>query len=159
MADTTTTTAPSHAGAGTSQLLGRLARATGARMRRELDGAGLSRREFAVLDRLASSGPVAQQRLGQELHVHTSNLVAVLDELEARGLVRRPRDPADRRRYLLELSADGERALTGARRAATAIEHDLLAPLSASERRELKSLLERVTVAACCSPDDPRCRR
>jgi DNA-binding MarR family transcriptional regulator len=105
------------------------------------------------------SGPVAQQRLGQELHVHTSNLVAVLDELEARGLVRRPRDPADRRRYLLELSADGERALTGARRAAAAIERDLLAPLDASERRELKSLLERVTVAACCSPDDLRCRR
>jgi DNA-binding MarR family transcriptional regulator len=73
-----------YAGAGTSQLLGRLARATGARMRREFEGAGISRREYAVLDRLAASGPVPQQRLGQDLHIHSSNLVAVLDDLEAR---------------------------------------------------------------------------
>jgi DNA-binding MarR family transcriptional regulator len=146
------------AGAGTSQLLGRLARATGARMRRELEGAGISRREFAVLDRLASTGPIPQQRLGQDLHIHSSNLVAVLDDLEERGLVRRPRVPDDRRRYRLELSDRGAEALLSARAAAAEIERELLDPLSASERRELKALLERVTIA-CCSPDDPRCRR
>jgi DNA-binding MarR family transcriptional regulator len=127
-------------------------------MRREFEGAGISRREYAVLDRLAASGPVPQQRLGQDLHIHSSNLVAVLDDLEARGFIRRPRDPDDRRRYRLELSAAGERALSAARAAATDIERELLDPLSATERRELKALLERVTVA-CCSPDDPRCRR
>lgn len=148
-----------YAGAGTGQLVGRLARATGARMRRDLEGAGISRREFAVLDRLAITGPVPQQRLGQDLHIHSSNLVAVLDELEARGLVRRPRDPDDRRRYRLELSEDGEAALKSARSAAALIERAMLEPLDASERRKLKSLLERVTVVACCSPDDPRCRR
>jgi MarR family transcriptional regulator, lower aerobic nicotinate degradation pathway regulator len=127
-------------------------------MRRDLEGAGISRREYAVLDRLAASGPVPQQRLGQELHVHSSNLVAVLDDLEARGLIRRPRDPDDRRRYRLELSTKGAAALESARSAATEIERELLDPLSASERRELKTLLERVTIA-CCTPDDPRCRR
>lgn len=147
-----------YAGAGTSQLVGRLARATGARMRRDLEGAGISRREYAVLDRLAASGPVPQQRLGQDLHIHSSNLVAVLDDLEGRGLIRRPRDPDDRRRYRLELSAEGEVALRSARSAAADIERELLEPLSATERRDLKALLERVTVA-CCSPDDPRCRR
>jgi DNA-binding MarR family transcriptional regulator len=147
-----------YAGAGTSQLLGRLARATGARMRRDFEGAGISRREYAILDRLSSTGPIPQQRLGQELHVHSSNLVAVLDDLEGRGLIRRPRDPDDRRRYRLELSAKGAAALESARAAATEIERELLDPLSASERRELKALLERVTTA-CCTPDDPRCRR
>ena len=146
-----------HAGAGTTQLVGRLARATGARMRRDLEGAGISRREYAVLDRLAASGPVPQQQLGQELHVHSSNLVAVLDDLEARGLIRRPRDPDDRRRYRLELSEKGDDALTRARTAATEMERELLDPLSAAERRELKSLLERVTVA-CCTPDHLRSR-
>lgn len=136
-------------------MLGRLARATGARMRRELEGAGISRREFAVLDRLKTTGPIPQQRLGNDLHVHASNLVAVLDELEARGFVRRPRDPADRRRYLLELSTDGEAALGRAGAAAAEIERELLEPLDAAERRELKSLLERVTVA-CCSPEGGR---
>jgi DNA-binding MarR family transcriptional regulator len=152
------TTSHTYAGAGTSQLLGRLARASGARMRRELEGAGISRREFAVLDRLAASGPIPQQRLGQDLHIHSSNLVAVLDDLEARGLIRRPRDPQDRRRYRLELSDEGEKALAAARAAAAGLERELLDPLSAPERRELKTLLEKVTVA-CCSPDDPRCRR
>ena len=154
----TTTASETYAGAGTSQLLGRLARASGARMRRELEGAGISRREYAVLDRLASTGPIPQQQLGQDLHIHSSNLVAVLDELEARGLIRRPRDPDDRRRYRLELSELGEEALLSARAAAAEIERELLDPLSAAERRDLKTLLERVTVA-CCSPDDPRCRR
>ena len=112
-------------------LLGRLARATGARLRRELEGAGVSRREFAVLDRLAATGPVAQQRVGQELHIHSSNLVAVLEELENRGLVLRPRDPDDRRRYLLELSPDGERLLERAAIAAAETERELLGPLVA----------------------------
>jgi DNA-binding MarR family transcriptional regulator len=150
--------AQTYAGAGTSQLLSRLARASGARMRRDLEGAGISRREFAVLDRLASTGPIPQQRLGQDLHIHSSNLVAVLDDLEERGLVRRPRDPDDRRRYRLELSDEGGKALESARAAAAEIERELLEPLDASERRQLKELLERVTVA-CCSADDPRCSR
>lgn len=147
-----------YAGAGTSQLIGRLARASGARMRRDLEGAGISRREYAVLDRLASTGPIPQQRLGQDLHIHSSNLVAVLDDLEARGLITRPRDPEDRRRYRLELSEAGHKALKSARAAASAIERELLDPLDASERRQLKQLLERVTVA-CCAPDHPRCSR
>lgn len=148
-----------YAGAGTSQLVGRLARATGSRMRQEFEGAGVSRREYAVLDRLSSTGPIPQQRLGQELHVHSSNLVAVLDELEGRGFIRRPRDPDDRRRYRLELSDEGASALRSAQAAAADIERTMLDPLNAAERRQLKELLERVTVAACCSPDDPRCRR
>lgn len=148
-----------YAGAGTSQLVGRLARATGARMRRDLEGAGISRREYAVLDRLAASGPIPQQQLGQDLHIHSSNLVAVLDELEARGLVRRPRDPDDRRRYRLELSDKGDKALNAARSAAAEIERTMLEPLGAQERRQLRELLERVTVVACCGPDDPRCKR
>jgi DNA-binding MarR family transcriptional regulator len=136
-----------------------LARATGSRIRREFEGAGISRREYAVLDRLSSTGPIPQQRLGQELHVHSSNLVAVLDELSERGLIRRPRDPDDRRRYRLELSEDGANALKSARAAAADIERTMLDPLVAAERRQLKELLERVTAVACCSPDDPRCRR
>jgi DNA-binding MarR family transcriptional regulator len=128
-------------------------------MRRDFEGVGISRREYAILDRLSASGPVPQQQLGQELHVHSSNLVAVLDELEARGLIRRPRDPEDRRRYQLELSQKGTAALKNARAAAAEIERTMLEPLDAAERRQLKELLERVTMVACCTPDDPRCRR
>ncbi len=128
-------------------------------MRRELEGAGISRREYAVLDRLATTGPIPQQQLGQDLHIHSSNLVAVLDDLSERGLVRRPRDPEDRRRYRLELSDEGEKALSAARSAAAEIERAMLDPLDAAERRQLRELLERVTVVACCTSDDPRCRR
>jgi DNA-binding MarR family transcriptional regulator len=156
---TETATTRTYAGAGTGQLLGRIARATGAELRRELEGEGLSRREFAVLDRLAATGPVAQQRIGQDLHIHASNLVAVLEQLETRGLVVRPRDPDDRRRYLLELSPAGERLLEQAAATAAEIERELLTPLDAEERRQLKALLERLADHSCCAPGDRSCRR
>jgi DNA-binding MarR family transcriptional regulator len=140
-------------------LIARLARASGARLGRELDGVGLRRREFAVLDQLAEAGPVSQLGLGQALHIHPSNLVALLDGLEARGLIRRPRDPGDRRRYLLELSPKGRLALDRAAGAAGEIERELLAPLAPGERRQLKALLERVAAEACCAPGDRSHRR
>ena len=67
--------------------------------------------EFAILHQLYEAGPISQQALGRALRIHASNLVALIDELEADGSVIRRRDPDDRRRYLLELTDDGVRRL------------------------------------------------
>ena len=49
--------------------------------------------EFAVLNHLAEAGPISQQELGQALRINPSNLVGLLDLLEADGLLVRARDP------------------------------------------------------------------
>jgi DNA-binding MarR family transcriptional regulator len=137
-------------------LILRLARASGRRLADALDGLGMRGHEFAVLHYLADSPPVSQQQLGEAMRIHPSNLVGLLDALEADGLVVRPRDPADRRRHLVELTTRGRRRLETAKGAALEAERDLLEPLSRSERQQLYVYLSRLAAHSCgtkaCGP-------
>jgi DNA-binding MarR family transcriptional regulator len=65
-------------------------------------------------------------------------------DLERAGYVARTRDPDDRRRNAVAVTADGEAALERMEAAVQRAQADLLAPLSAAERRELARLLERL---------------
>ena len=76
--------------------------------------------------------------------IDASALVALLDEFEERGLAERRRNPQDRRAYAVHLTAAGREALAEARALSRDIERRLLAPLAASERRQLHGLLARV---------------
>ena len=64
--------------------------------------------------------------------------MGLLDLLEADGLLVRVRDPHDRRRHLVTLTAMGRRRLTRAWEAAEAAEADVLSPLSDQEREQLQ---------------------
>jgi MarR family transcriptional regulator, lower aerobic nicotinate degradation pathway regulator len=133
-----------------------VARASGRRLADALAGLGMRGHEFAVLHYLSDSPPVSQQQLGEALRIHPSNLVGLLDALEADGLVVRPRDPADRRRHLVELTDRGQRRLDAAKRAAIGAERDLLEPLSSRERDQLYAYLSRLADHSCgtkaCGP-------
>jgi DNA-binding MarR family transcriptional regulator len=137
-------------------LILRLARASGRRLAAALEGLGMRGHEFAVLHYLAGAPPVSQQELGEALRVHPSNLVGLLDALEADGLIVRLRDPADRRRHLVELTAKGQRRLETAQLAALEAERDLLEPLSGTERKQLLAYLSRLAAHTCgtraCGP-------
>ena len=76
-----------------------------------------------------------------------NNLVLLLNSLEGAGHVRRRRDPDDRRRHLVELTAAGRRALERAERAQESIEDEVLSALSAEERATLHALLSRALAA------------
>ncbi len=89
-------------------------------------------------------GPVTQQALGEALRLDPSNVVGLLNELEERGLVTRRRDPADRRRHIVELSAAGADELARTNLRLRLVEDDLLRALSTDERATLHSLLARV---------------
>jgi DNA-binding MarR family transcriptional regulator len=130
-------------------LILRLARASGRRLAASLESLGMSGHEFAALHLLSDSGPLSQQQLSEGLRIHPSNLVGLLDALEAEGLVARTRDPADRRRHLVGLTPGGVRRLAQAQRAAIEAERELLAPLSAEERVELQSYLGRLAAHSC----------
>lgn len=127
----------------------RLARVTGYRLTRALAAVEMRTIEFAVLHQLNQSGPLSQQELGGALRINPSNLVGLLDALEADGLVVRPRDPADRRRHLVGLTPAGHSRFVQAKRAVAQAEQDLLAPLDTAEREQLHGLLERLARHSC----------
>jgi MarR family transcriptional regulator, lower aerobic nicotinate degradation pathway regulator len=137
------------AGSGSSLLILRLARAAAWRLGRTLAASGLRWADYAVLHHVEAQGPVAQRELAAALRIQPSNIVALLDELERRGLLTRAPDPADRRRHRVELTRRGHLALQRATKAARAAEADLLAPLSPSEQRDFHALLARLTAHTC----------
>jgi DNA-binding MarR family transcriptional regulator len=134
---------------GSALLIFRLARATGYRLAEALGALDMRTHEFAVLHHLKQAGPFSQQELGSALRINPSNLVGLLDALEGDGLIVRPRDPADRRRHVVELTAEGERRLAEAKLAVAAAEHDLLTPLTEAERARLNDFLERLARHTC----------
>jgi DNA-binding MarR family transcriptional regulator len=68
--------------------------------------AGLNRTDMRCLDIVGQQGPMTAGDLASAARLTSGAITAVLDRLEARGLVRRVRDTADRRRVLVEVAAD-----------------------------------------------------
>jgi DNA-binding MarR family transcriptional regulator len=115
-----------------------------------LEPSGLDRREYAVLRVLVQNEPLSQQALAALLGVDQTTMVALIDALEARELVTRRPDPADRRRNAIEATPDGRKSLRRAERDYRAAERDFLAPLgSAGAERfyaDLHTLLDASAV-------------
>ena len=104
---------------------------------------GMRVKEFASLAILREHSPITQQELGDILFVDANNLVLLLNELESREFALRRRDPADRRRHLVEITDEGIRALDAAEKGIESVEDDVFAPLSAAERADLHQLLAK----------------
>src|SRR5919106_6647203 len=88
-------------------LLARLGRIAARQLSEHLAVTGLKRSHTMVLMELRSFGPMTQQALGEQLQIDPSNLVAFLNALEDDGLLVRRRDPADRRRHIVEITQEG----------------------------------------------------
>src|SRR4051794_35419480 len=108
---------------------------------------GLRPKHFAVLNAIAFADGASQQELGGRMGLDPSGLVGAIDELERMGLVERRRDPADRRRYAVGLTAEGTATLRRARRVVTENARELLGPLDDAEVETLVELLGRVVEA------------
>jgi DNA-binding MarR family transcriptional regulator len=129
---------------GTVVLLMRLATTIKKRSTEELMGVKL--RQMMLLSYLSSGGPALQQHLCESLWLDPNNCVLLLNELEDLGYVERRRDPADRRRHVVELTEAGRTALERAEQAQESLGDELFAALSDEERATLRSLLGRASV-------------
>jgi DNA-binding MarR family transcriptional regulator len=107
------------------------------------DVLGMRMRHFLVLGLLERRAPALQQDLCETLMVDANNCVLLLNELEKEGWTERRRDPADRRRHVVELTDEGRRALGRAREAQEALEDQIFAGLDDGEREQLRSLLRK----------------
>jgi DNA-binding MarR family transcriptional regulator len=73
-----------------------------------------------------------------------SRLVALLDELEERGLLERRDDAEDRRQYAIHLTEKGTKMMAQIGRVARAHDDAICASLSDDERDQLSGLLRRI---------------
>ena len=140
-------------------LLARLGQESVARFRRSLRPLNLGAQEFIVLKQLQAFGSCSQGELADALGIDYSNLAVVTGQLYSRGLIERHRDPADRRRYVVELTGDGRRLLSDADRTIEAGEEDILSALDESERQQLWELLRRMadTLELCPQTEAEAC--
>ncbi|WP_131742245.1 MarR family winged helix-turn-helix transcriptional regulator [Actinomadura roseirufa] len=137
----------------TTFVLAQVGRAGRVRMGRMMEEHGLGLWHFAVLAALDDAGRASQRELGERLRIDPSDLVEVVGRLEAAGLVRRERDPADRRRYAVEATPEGRAELDEVARRAAVLDDELLAPLGPRDR----AALERIA-RVLLRHHDPRAR-
>jgi DNA-binding MarR family transcriptional regulator len=104
----------------------------------------LSPPHAGILGVLRKSGGLSQQGLAEVLQMHPSGLVAIIDELEERGLVKRQDSLDDRRTYELHLTDKGQAALRDIGHVAQQHNESLCAVLSQSEREQLTEFLQRI---------------
>ncbi|PLY02599.1 MAG: MarR family transcriptional regulator [Desulfuromonas sp.] len=86
----------------------RAAEAITGRIHRHLANHKLSVSQFGVLEAIFHLGPLCQRDLARKLLKSGGNITMVITNLERRKLIRRRRDEADRRYYLVELTKDGK---------------------------------------------------
>src|SRR5215470_3320361 len=102
---------------------------------------------------LASAEGLTQRALAERLGMFPSRAVALVDEMEGRGLVVRDADPSDRRSHALRLTDEGRRALADIGRVAREHQDALLAALDPGERERLAQLLLKVAAQQGLTPD------
>ena len=127
--------------------VGRLARLLDRARREAFSAHQIEPWEFDVLAALRRAGKPYRLSPGQllrETMVTSGTMTNRIDRLGERELVERSPDPHDRRGVLVGLTAAGKRAVDGAFETLLASERELLAELSAGERRELAGLLKRL---------------
>jgi MarR family transcriptional regulator, temperature-dependent positive regulator of motility len=109
---------------------------------------GMHMRHLMALSYVRDHDGGPQQELAEALCMDANNVVLLLNELEEHEFVTRRRDPADRRRHVVQLTPTGRKALEDAEHAQEAIEDEVLQALDAEERATLWRLLGRALAAA-----------
>ena len=102
---------------------------------------GIGGREAAVLRAIGSAPAPSQGEVARLLGVDRTTMVALIDDLQVKGLVLRRQDPDDRRKNAVELTDTGRRALREADQAADEVERTFLAPLTAGQAEEFRRAL------------------
>jgi DNA-binding MarR family transcriptional regulator len=134
------------------QLFFRLWRATHTRAADALETVSLTPALFALLNVIGTREGAIQQELGSAMGIDRSTMVALIDQLESAGLAKRRPSATDRRARQIEITPKGRRLLQRARRMVAQVEDEVLAGLTAEERRELEALLRRALDSAPTQP-------
>jgi DNA-binding MarR family transcriptional regulator len=109
-----------------------------------LQAHGLRVRSYSVLALACGGLRPTQRQLAEFLRLDPSQIVALVDELEAAGLVRREPDPGDRRSKVIVATESGESTYARARIETGKAEDAALAALTPAERTVLRELMTKI---------------
>lgn len=107
-------------------------------------GRGLRGYHYRLLAALEEWGPASQADLGRSTGIDRSDVTAALAELESRNLIERSIDPENKRRNIVTLTPEGIERLHDLDIVVGAIQDELLAPLTATQRRQFITLISRL---------------
>jgi DNA-binding MarR family transcriptional regulator len=113
---------------------------------------GLTPALFGLLNVIGAREGAIQQELGAAMGIDRTTMVSLIDQLESEGLAKRRPSAKDRRAREVAITAKGRRLLGRARRMIFQAEDDVLAGLTAEERRDLLTLLRRALDSAPAQP-------
>jgi len=104
----------------------------------------LTTTQWAALVKLKDLQPCSQGNLGRETAMDMATIKGVVDRLVKRGLVHTEPDPADARRLVLTLTAEGDATVERNLSIALEISQETLSTLTPAERMMLMELLQKI---------------
>ncbi len=104
----------------------------------------LTKPQYAVMRSIAENPGIEQVALTEVAVSTKATLAEMLSRMEARGLVRREQDPADKRRRFLFLTPQGEAALNISIPVGNGVDDEFLGRLSAQEREQFTALIRKM---------------
>ncbi|HKH23449.1 MAG TPA: MarR family winged helix-turn-helix transcriptional regulator [Solirubrobacterales bacterium] len=107
---------------------------------------------FRVMNVVDAAEGLSQHAIGEAIQAPPSRMVAIVDELEERGLIERRPHPGDRRVHALYLTPGGRRLLAKARAVAVEHEAELTKGMNKADRERLVALLRGIVEGAGIGP-------
>jgi DNA-binding MarR family transcriptional regulator len=129
---------------GAAFLLAQLGAHAAARFADRVGPLGFTPPQTGLIHAIAGAPGRSQQAVAEQLGMHPSRVVALVDGLERDGILERRRNPQDRRNYALYLTDAGHTALARLKGVGAEHEVDLCAALTDDERIQLAQLLRRI---------------
>lgn len=106
-------------------------------------GFDLTSVQFAALDAIDHQPGIDQASLAAAISFDRATIGGVVDRLERKGLVQRVVSAQDRRARVLTLTPEGTQMLGACRPVVKGLQADILAPLSAAERKLFLTLAHK----------------
>ena len=100
--------------------------------------------DFSVLSLITHNPGISSRQLCSELNILPPNLVGMINTLEKRELILRKPHPSDGRVIGLHLSEIGIKLMKEAEQTAKVLEDDAASKLTATERKTLMRLLQKI---------------
>lgn len=112
--------------------------------RRLAGGLELTHGEARALAHAARAGTVRQNILAERMGIEAMTLSGQLDRLEARGLIERKPDPADRRAKLVSLTEAADAVLAEITTVSRGLRDEIAAPIPEADWATFLAVLRRV---------------